>query len=148
MKPARAIAASLSDLASKGVNMDFINAALAASKSTTLSEQPDAPKPSKHHNQKVELDGHTFDSKKEANHYLDLREQQRAGQISELRCQVPFPIVVNGIHICDYKADFVYVRNGVRVIEDVKSKHTRKLADYRLKNKLMAALGTPITEVV
>lgn len=93
------------------------------------------------------MDGYTFDSKKEARRYLDLRAEQEAGSISQLRCQVEFPLTVNGQHICDYVADFVYYRDGVRVVEDVKSKVTKKLPVYRIKAKLMAALGNLITEV-
>ena len=36
-----------------------------------------------------------------------------------------------------YTADFVYVRDGVTVVEDVKSDITRKEADYVLRRKLM-----------
>lgn len=106
-----------------------------------------APKPSKYRNTKVEIDGRTFDSKKEANRYLDLREEQRAGTISGLRCQVAFPLTVNGVVVASYVADFVYDRDGRQVIEDVKSVVTRKLQVYRLKAKIMAALGHSIAEV-
>jgi len=45
-------------------------------------------------------------------------------------------------------ADFVYLRNGQEVIEDVKSKHTRKLPEYRLKKKLLDALGIDVKEIL
>jgi hypothetical protein len=134
---------NLNELAGRGVNMAFINEALSKASAT-----PTEAKPAKHRNTKTVIDGWTFDSKKEARRYLDLRAEQQDRRISELRCQVVFPLVVNGVEVCVYVADFVYLRNGVRVIEDVKSKHTRKLPDYRIKLKLMAALGQPITEVV
>lgn len=141
-------ALNLSDLQGKGVNLDFINQALAqADSKTVVADPPPAPK-SKHRNQKTEIDGRVFDSKKEARHYLDLRAEQQDGRISGLRCQVAFPLVVNGVHICDYVADFVYVRDGKQVVEDVKSAHTKKLREYVIKRNLMAALGTPITEIV
>lgn len=104
-------------------------------------------KGSKYRNTKTEIDGRTFDSKKEANRYLDLREEQRAGTISGLRCQVAFPLTVNGVVVASYVADFVFVREGVEHIEDVKSAMTRKLPVYRLKAKIMAALGHTIAEV-
>ncbi len=104
------------------------------------------PKLSKYRNTKVEIDGRVFDSKKEANRYLDLREEQRAGTISGLRCQVAFPLTVNGVVVASYVADFAYTRDGREVIEDCKSVVTRKLPVYRLKAKIMAALGTPVTE--
>lgn len=105
------------------------------------------PKKSKYRNTKVEIDGRTFDSKKEANRYLDLREEQRSGTITGLRCQVAFPLTVNGTIVASYVADFVYTRDGREVIEDVKSVVTRKLPVYRLKAKIMAALGHTIAEV-
>lgn len=105
-------------------------------------------KPSKYRNVKTEIDGRTFDSKKEANTYLDLREQQRVGQIDELMCQVPIPLMVNGRHIADYIADFAYRdKDRNRVIVDVKSKMTRKLPVYRLKRKILEANGIVIVEV-
>lgn len=108
---------------------------------------PEPAKLSKYRSVKVEIDGRVFDSKKEANRYLDLRAEMMAKSITELRCQVPFPLVVNGVTVCVYVADFVYVRDGATVIEDVKSRFTRKLAVYRIKVKFMAALGFIVSEV-
>ncbi|HYE77967.1 MAG TPA: DUF1064 domain-containing protein [bacterium] len=101
----------------------------------------------KYRNEPITFEGFTFDSKKELRRWLDLREQQRAGQVKGLQRQVSFPIEVNGHLVCEYVADFVYVRDGVFVVEDVKSEVTRKQPVYRLKAKLMAALGMPVTEV-
>lgn len=72
---------------------------------------------------------------------------EAAGAISLLCRQVRIPIVVAGVKVCDYVADFVYTRDGAPVTEDVKSAFTRKLPVYRLKKKLLAALGTAISEV-
>ena len=36
-----------------------------------------------------------------------------------------------------YTADFVYIEDGVRVVEDCKSDYTRREADYILRRKLM-----------
>lgn len=113
----------------------------------TPKQEADA-KPSKYRNTKIEYDGRTFDSKKELGRYLDLRAEQQDGTITGLQCQVPFPIEVNGVLICDYVADFVYFRHGERVVEDVKSKVTRKLPVYRIKLKLMQAIGIEVIEVV
>lgn len=113
-----------------------------------LASLSDTPTRSKYRNRKVEVEGFTFDSKKEANRWLDLREEQRAGRITELRRQVGFPIVVNGEPICEYVADLVYLRAGVRVVEDCKSKVTRKIPVYVVKKKLMrACYGIEIVEV-
>lgn len=93
----------------------------------------------------VKTDG--FDSKKESRRHQELVMLERAGKISGLALQVPFACVVAGVHICDYVADFVFNEGERRVIEDVKSDHTRKLPVYRLKRKLMLAChGIQISE--
>lgn len=102
---------------------------------------------SKYRNRKVTLDGVTFDSRKEANRWVELRAMEAAGAIQSLRRQVRIPIVVEGVKVCVYVADSTYVRDGRRVIEDVKSGFTRRLPVYRLKKKLLAALGVVIQEV-
>ena len=42
----------------------------------------------KYHNRKTIVNGHTFDSKKEANRYSELLLLERAGAIHDLRTQV------------------------------------------------------------
>ena len=54
------------------------------------------------------VDGITFDSKHEAERWGELCIMQRAGLIFDLKRQVPFDLVVGGVHICKYVADFVY----------------------------------------
>lgn len=103
---------------------------------------------SKYANRKVTVDGLTFDSAKEARRYGELRLIERAGQITDLQCQPVFRLDVNGQHVCKYIADFSYLENGQRVVEDVKSDFTRKLPVYRLKSKLLKAVhGVEIKEV-
>lgn len=105
-------------------------------------------KKSKYGNKKVIFDGIKFDSKKEGNRYLELKGRQMAGEISDLRFQVVYDLEINGFLICSYIADFTYKENALEVVEDVKSKATRKLPVYRIKNKLMQAiLGIIIKEV-
>lgn len=108
-----------------------------------------APKRSKFGNRKVVIDGLTFDSEKEGRRYEALKLMVRAGEIRFLRLQEPFPLIVGEITVAHYLADFVYVRTAddVQVIEDVKSEITRKDKTYRLKAKIMAAMGLPVTEV-
>lgn len=98
---------------------------------------------SKYRNRKVERDGLTFDSVKEANRYAQLMLLQRAGQIKDLRRQTRWPIRVNGALICHYVSDFDYLdaKTGKAVVEDVKSSFTAKLPVFRLKAKLMAAVN-------
>lgn len=95
---------------------------------------------SKYGNQKVTLDGITFDSKKEAGRYHDLKVMQMGGDISELKLQVEFKLAVEGKKIASYFADFTYKLNGELVVEDVKSSATRKIRTYIMKKKLMEAI--------
>lgn len=91
------------------------------------------------------VDGITFASQAEAARYGVLKIMQMAGEISELKCQPKYPIVVNGEKICDYIGDFLYVRNGNQVCEDVKGV---RLPIYKLKCRLMKAVhGIVIQEV-
>lgn len=77
---------------------------------------------------KTEIDGHVFDSRKEARRYAELRLLERAGEISNLKTQVPFLLIPNQFdengHVLEravtYKADFVYNRGGKLVVEDTK----------------------------
>lgn len=107
-----------------------------------------AEKRSKFGNKKKEVNGVVFDSTKEARRYVDLLNWQQSGQIRELRHQHEFPITVNEVAICSYVADFTYLKDGDFIVEDTKSKITRKLPVYRLKLKLMLAVyGITIQEV-
>jgi len=85
------------------------------------------------------VDGLTFDSKREAARYGELKLLARAKVIDHLECQVSFPIVINGKRICEYRADFVFVdkSSSSRCVEDVKGVRTPV---YRLKKKLVEAL--------
>jgi hypothetical protein len=94
--------------------------------------------PSKMHNQPATVDGIEFQSKREAARYSELKLLLHAGEISDLERQVRFAMHVNGIHVCDYIADFVYGKgHGAVVVEDVKGMRT---PIYRLKRKLMKAV--------
>lgn len=94
----------------------------------------------KYGNIPTEVNGIIFPSKKEASRYSELKMLLRSGYISDLRWQHPYKIVVNGVLICTYLADFRYLdKDGREVVEDVKSQPT-KTAVYRLKAKLMLAV--------
>lgn len=94
----------------------------------------------KYNNIKTVIDGFTFDSKKESDEYINLKIRLRNGDIKNLELQPKFPITINGVKICTYKADFAYEVKGKRIVVDVKSKFTAKLPVYRLKNKLLKAV--------
>lgn len=95
---------------------------------------------SKYLNQKITIDGRKFDSKKEANRYLVLKDLESRGAISGLSMQVPFVLIDKSQYgrAIKYIADFVYIEGFEMVVEDVKSNYTRKNPLYRLKKRLMA----------
>lgn len=95
----------------------------------------------------TEVDGIYFPSKAEAKRYRELKLSERAGTITHLELQPSFPIVVNGIAVALYRADFRYrtVPSGEVVTEDVKGVRTPV---YRIKKKLVEAIyGITIQEV-
>lgn len=111
---------------------------------------------SKYQNHKIELDGKKFDSKKEARRYQELKAMEKAGIISDVQCQVSF-ILADKVKFSNelkakpairYFADFVYMKDGKQIVEDVKSKATRSLDVYRIKKHLMlSVLGIEIKEI-
>lgn len=97
---------------------------------------------SKYHNRKTVVDNITFDSMHEAERYKELKLLVRAGEINNLRLQVPFELLpllkIDGetFRTTKYVADFVYTdKNGKEVVEDAKGMKTDV---YKLKKKLMA----------
>jgi len=101
----------------------------------------------KYRNKKTVVDGMTFDSKKEAQRYQDLKLLQLGNDISDLKIQPEFKLHVNGFLVCKYRADFSYTERGEYIVEDVKSEITRKNRAYRIKLKLMKAVhGIDIKE--
>lgn len=101
----------------------------------------------KYHAQKVTIDGKTFDSRKEANRWCELRLLERAGQIRDLQTQVPFELIPKTRYgrAVRYVADFVYWEGERKIVEDAKGVRTPV---YKLKKRLMAELlGIEITEV-
>lgn len=113
--------------------------------------EPAGAKPSKYGNQKCVVDGIEFDSLREGRRWSVLLAQLAAGEIRDLRRQVPFVIIpaatVLGRRVAarKYIADFVYVRAGATVVEDSKGMLTPM---YRLKRQLMKVVhGIDIVEV-
>lgn len=116
---------------------------------------------------KVQFDGKTFDSRKEARRYQELRLLERAGQITQLELQKEFELIpaqyeqltreeyINGKgkktkgkcieRAVKYKADFYYIENGREIVEDTKGFRTK---DYIIKRKLMLYVhGIKIKEI-
>ena len=105
---------------------------------------------SKYHAQKttaVLSDGtvHEFDSAKEAQVYSELLIRQKAGEISDLRIQVPYELLPKQLRSdgktersVKYIADFVYRENGKEKVIDVKGyKKSAAYATFVIKRKLM-----------
>lgn len=96
-------------------------------------------KQNKYHNKKVEYDGIKFDSVKEKNRYIGLKQMEKLGVIQNLQRQVKYELQpsfkLNGktIRAITYIADFVYIQDDVEVIEDVKGMRTK---EYLLKKKM------------
>lgn len=94
----------------------------------------------------------TFDSNKELEYYLLLKNRQKRGEIKDLERQVSFEIqpgftMPSGekIRAITYKADFRYHDlDGIEHIVDVKGYKTEV---YKLKKKLLAYKGIYIEEV-
>jgi hypothetical protein len=91
----------------------------------------------KYHNKKTVVDGITFDSKREAERYCDLRLLEKGKVIENLERQKRFELIPKSEHgkALYYVADFVYSENGKKVVEDCKGVRT---AVYALKRRLVA----------
>ena len=106
----------------------------------------------KYRNTKVEINGIKFDSIKEGERYHELYLLQKAGEISDLRLQEEF-VLQNAYRSPEngekkraikYLADFTYVVDGERIIEDAKGVKTPV---YQIKKKMMESAGNTIREV-
>lgn len=95
----------------------------------------------KYHNKRTTVDGITFDSKKEARRYAELKMLEKGGAISQLVLQPRFELQEsfkkNGktYRKIEYIADFMYRDNekNVTIVEDVKGIKTDV---YKIKQKL------------
>lgn len=126
----------------------------------------------KYRSKKISIDGITFDSKKEAERYSELKLLERCGAISNLELQKVYELIPaqyelyerygkNGNRLkdgkkcieksCVYKADFVYIDNetGQQVVEDVKGyKGGQAYSLFTIKRKLMLErYGIKVKEV-
>lgn len=100
----------------------------------------------KYGNKKTVVDGITFDSKREAARWLELKMLERAGHISELQRQVRVELAPGVKFEGEARAkpalrlivDFGYVEAGRRVLEDVKSPATITTA-FTIKRHILKA---------
>lgn len=104
---------------------------------------------SKYHAIREVVDGITFDSRKEASRYRQLRLMERAKAIQDLKLQVSFPLIKKSKYGREikYVCDFAYYEDGHLVVEDVKSPATANNKVYKLKKRLMQEIyGITIKE--
>lgn len=115
---------------------------------------PGAPKKHKYNAQKTIVDGITFDSKREADYYCELKLRVRAGEVEWFELQPEFVLQEAFTHQgkkyqpISYRADFrIGYADGQVEIVDVKGHKTK---EYKLKKKLLLARHPNInfTEVV
>lgn len=124
-------------------------------------------KSGKYKNHKVEFNGIKFDSKKEMQRYILLKEAEDKGIIQDLKLQVRFELIpaikeeyVEHLKTKDkiktrtvqlpitYTCDFLYYKNGELIVEDVKASKSMLPKEFVLKEKMMFALkGIKIKKV-
>lgn len=123
--------------------------------------------PNKYGNIKVKIDGNTFDSEREGNVYIRLKDMQSRGIISDLKLHPKWEIqpkltesytkhLRTKDKLCErtillpitYTADFSFMRNGDFVVVDVKASKSMLPKEYQLKKKMMRYVhGITITEI-
>lgn len=121
----------------------------------------------KYNNTKVEYDGIKFDSKKEMQRYIVLKDAEKSGVISNLELQVKYELIpavreeyIEHLKTKDkvktrtlqlpitYTCDFQYLKDGVLIVEDVKASPKMLPKEFVLKEKMMFALkGIKIKKV-
>ncbi len=100
---------------------------------------------SKYHSKRTEVDGITFDSKKESARFAELRMLEKTGNITDLVLQPKFllcdKVKWEGVTLRSrsYKADFQYFDPWLEatIVEDVKGYRTDL---YKLKRSLFLNL--------
>lgn len=110
---------------------------------------------------KIQEDGHRFDSKREYLRYKDLQLLERAGEIKHIIVHPSYDIIIGGVPIMvssnqhnkwdrqlRYEADFSYwhIDRRERLIEDVKMQSGHRTGIYKIKRALMKAMGYDIIE--
>lgn len=131
------------------------------SKSLKSGSIPDSvAKTPKYRNKRFERNGEHYNSEKEYRRHQELIAMEKAGEIRDLKREVPYELVPSVIlagrtkPAIRYYADMVYYRKSSSpgiydcIVEDVKSPITRKNPVYRLKKHLLKHFfGIEIQEV-
>lgn len=116
-----------------------------------LPNLPKEKKPNKYRNNPCDYDGIHFDSEWERERYIELRLAERAGEISGLKVKPRYELIVNGVKICErgFYPDFEYIsKDGIKVVEDTKSKATMTKVYQMKKNLLKALYNLDVKEIV
>lgn len=121
----------------------------------------------KYNNTKIECEDGKFDSKKEYQRWLVLKDAEAQGVITDLQRQVKFELIpavredyivhlktkdkiktrTLQLAIC-YTCDFAYYKDGEYIVSDVKASPKMLPKEYVLKKKILFALkGIIIKEV-
>ena len=121
----------------------------------------------KYNNKTFEADGYKWDSKKEYQRWLVLKDAEAQGLITDLQRQVKFELIpavreeyvehlktkdkiktrTLQLAIC-YTCDFAYYKDGEYIVSDVKASPKMLPKEYVLKKKILFALkGILIKEV-
>lgn len=112
---------------------------------------------SKFFSKKVTVEGITFDSKKEGEYYLRLKELEKKGTIKNLELQKEFVLQdkfkINGKtrRSIVYRADFTYIttEDDKLHVVDIKSPYTAKDKVYRMKKKMFEyRYGIELEEII
>lgn len=117
---------------------------------------PTPVKRSKYGNKKVEFDGFNFDSIREKQRYIVLKDAVKKGLISDLQLHVKYELIpsiteeyVEHLKTKDkvktrtlqlpitYTCDFQYIKDGELVVEDVKISEKMIPKEFIIKEKLM-----------
>lgn len=122
---------------------------------------------SKYHNVKVEFDGYLWDSIREKEYYQELCLRKKAGDVEEFEVKPKYWVCIQRndgspgddylAFISDTKpqkdwdADILFTYTPDFVVDgeliDVKSPATEKDSTFRLKARILAALGLPVKVV-
>ncbi len=99
-----------------------------------------AAKKSKYRNVRTMVDGHKFDSQREAQYWVELKLRQECGEIRELTRQVKYALACptpDGLQalVSSYVCDFVFfdVRENRKRLQDIKGQ--KETAMFALKRK-------------
>lgn len=89
------------------------------------------PKKTKYNSKKIVINGISFQSKKEANRYIDLQILQKAGDVDFFLRQTPFHLPGKTRYYCDF---VVFWSDGEVTFEDVKGVKTEV---FMLKKRMV-----------